>query len=96
MARSLGLSDGPVTVFVNAILAQTLLESIRRRLRLSVPEVAAVLHMPLRTMARRRQTGTLLPDESDRLYRNAHVSGQAVSVFGAEEYLVRHDERAKT
>jgi putative toxin-antitoxin system antitoxin component (TIGR02293 family) len=41
--------------------------------------------MPPRTMARRRQTGTLLPDESDRLYRIAHVADQAVSVFGAED-----------
>ena len=60
------------------------LESVRERLRLSVPE-ADVLHMPTRTMARRRQARKLDPDESDRLYRIARVAGQAVSVFGAEE-----------
>lgn len=61
------------------------LESVRERLRLSVPEAADVLQMPTRTMARRRQTRKLGPDESDRLYRIARVAGQAVAVFGAEE-----------
>jgi putative toxin-antitoxin system antitoxin component (TIGR02293 family) len=61
------------------------LESVRERLRLSAPEAADVLHMPTRTMARRRQARKLDPDESDRLYRIARVAGQAVSVFGAEE-----------
>ena len=61
------------------------LESLRERLRLSVPETANVLHMPARTMARRRQSRKLDPVESDRLYRIARVAGQAVSVFGTEE-----------
>ena len=61
------------------------LESVRERLRLSVPEAASVLHMPSRTMARRREARKLDPDESDRLYRIARVAGQAVSVFGAED-----------
>jgi len=61
------------------------LESLRERLRLSVPEAANVLHMPARTMARRRQSRKLDPVESDRLYRIARVAGQAVSVFGTEE-----------
>ena len=61
------------------------LESLRERLRLSVPEAAHVLRMPARTMARRRQSRKLDPVESDRLYRIARVAGQAVSVFGTEE-----------
>jgi len=61
------------------------LESVRERLRLSVPEAATVLHMPIRTMARRRHTRKLDPVESDRLYRIARVAAQAVSVFGAED-----------
>src|SRR5437667_4964621 len=44
------------------------LESVRGRLRLSASETATVLHMPARTLARRRQTRTLDADESDRLY----------------------------
>jgi len=61
------------------------LESLRERLRLSALEAATVLHMPARTLARRRQARRLDPDESDRLYRIARIAGQAVSVFGAEE-----------
>lgn len=61
------------------------LESVRERLRLSVPEAASVLHMPPRTLARRRQARKLDADESDRLYRLARVAAQAFAVFGTED-----------
>lgn len=61
------------------------LESVRGRLGLSVPETAAVLRMPARTLARRRSSRKLAADESDRLYRLARVAAQAVGVFGTEE-----------
>jgi putative toxin-antitoxin system antitoxin component (TIGR02293 family) len=61
------------------------LESVRERLGLSVPETASVLHMPTRTLARRRLTRKLDADESDRLYRIARVAAQAFAVFGTEE-----------
>jgi putative toxin-antitoxin system antitoxin component (TIGR02293 family) len=60
------------------------LESVRERLGLSVPETASVLHMPLRTLARRRQSRKLDADESDRLYRIARVAAQAFAVLGTE------------
>src|SRR2546428_1783269 len=69
------------------------LESVRERLRLSVPEAAAVLRMPPRTLARRRQSRKLDADESDRLYRVARVAAQAYAVFGEDDkaaaWLVR-------
>ena len=61
------------------------LESVRERLRLSVPEAVSVLHMPARTLARRRQTRKLDASESDRLYRVARVAAHAFAVFGAED-----------
>lgn len=61
------------------------LESVRERLRLSVPEAASVLHMPVRTLARRRQTRRLDGDESDRLYRIARVAAQAFALFNTED-----------
>ena len=61
------------------------LESVRERLRLSVPEAATMLHMPPRTLARRRQSRKLDADESDRLYRVARVAAQAYAVFGEED-----------
>jgi putative toxin-antitoxin system antitoxin component (TIGR02293 family) len=48
-------------------------------------EAATILHIPAQTMARCRQARKLRVDESDRLYRIAHVAGQAVSVFGSED-----------
>jgi putative toxin-antitoxin system antitoxin component (TIGR02293 family) len=61
------------------------LESVRERLQLSVTEAVSVLHMPARTLARRRQTRKLDADESDRLYRIARVAAHAFAVFGAED-----------
>jgi putative toxin-antitoxin system antitoxin component (TIGR02293 family) len=61
------------------------LESVRERLRLSVSEAGAVLHMPPRTLARRRQSRKLDANESDRLYRVARVAAQAYGVFGEED-----------
>ena len=61
------------------------LESVRARLRLSVPEAASVLQMPARTLARRRSSRKLAADESDRLYRLARVAAQAFGVFGTED-----------
>src|SRR6266571_4940305 len=58
------------------------LESVRERLQLSVPEAATILHMPARTLARRRQARKLDPDESDRLYRIARVAGEAEPASG--------------
>lgn len=61
------------------------LDAIRDRLNLSLPEAAIVLHVPLRTLARRRHGRKLDADESDRLYRLARIAGQAVAVLGSEE-----------
>jgi putative toxin-antitoxin system antitoxin component (TIGR02293 family) len=61
------------------------LESVRERLRLSVPEAADVLHMPARTLARRRQSRKLDGDESDRLYRVARIAAQAFALFSTEQ-----------
>src|SRR5712691_12554827 len=58
------------------------LESVRERLQLSVHEAVSVLHMPARTLARRRQTRKLGVDESDGLYRIARVAAHAFAVFG--------------
>jgi putative toxin-antitoxin system antitoxin component (TIGR02293 family) len=61
------------------------LESIRERLNLSLSEAALLLHVPLRTLARRRHGRKLDADESDRLYRLARTAAQAVVVLGTEE-----------
>jgi putative toxin-antitoxin system antitoxin component (TIGR02293 family) len=61
------------------------LEAIQEHLKLSLPEAAFVLHVPLRTLARRRLSRKLDAGESDRLYRLARIAGQAVAALGTEE-----------
>lgn len=60
-------------------------DKLRERLHLSLPEAAAVLNVPLRTLARRRIEKKLAADESDRLYRLTRVAAHAISVLGTEE-----------
>ncbi|HXG70186.1 MAG TPA: antitoxin Xre/MbcA/ParS toxin-binding domain-containing protein [Gemmatimonadaceae bacterium] len=60
-------------------------DRVRERLQLSLPEAAAVLNVPLRTLARRRIEKKLAADESDRLYRLARVAAHAVDVLGTDE-----------
>jgi putative toxin-antitoxin system antitoxin component (TIGR02293 family) len=61
------------------------LESVRRRLQLTLPETATLLHTPMRTLARRKRERKLQAAESDRLVRLARVAAHAVMVFGDEE-----------
>lgn len=60
------------------------LESVRRRLQLTLPETATLLHTPVRTLARRKRERKLQAAESDRLVRLARVMAHAVMVFGHE------------
>lgn len=70
---------------VQAGLPYHALEAVMERFGLAQAEVAAVLGVPPRTMARRKRSGRLRPDESDRLIRLARLATQAVQVFGKEE-----------
>jgi putative toxin-antitoxin system antitoxin component (TIGR02293 family) len=60
-------------------------KAVLTRFRLSQGDVAAVLHVPPRTLARRRKSQRLPPAESDRLYRLAWVGAQAVAALGSED-----------
>jgi putative toxin-antitoxin system antitoxin component (TIGR02293 family) len=70
---------------VNAGLPYRSVEVVRERLELTVPETAALLRVPERTLARRKASRRLAPDESDRLYRVARIVAHATAVFGSEE-----------
>ena len=61
------------------------LEAVMEKLHLSLNEAAAVLHIPERTMARRKKDRKLPPDESDRVLRLARVYAHATEVFETEE-----------
>jgi len=65
-------------------LSYAALERIQRVLDVSTARVSALLRIPARTVARRRATKRLHPDESDRLVRLARVVGLALKLFDGD------------
>lgn len=59
------------------------LEELTRQLEISPQQCSAVLGIPPRTVARRKEARQLNPQESDRLYRVARAASQAVAVLGS-------------
>ena len=70
---------------VKAGLPYASLEALMSKFGLDRQETAAVLHLPQRTIARRKKEQRLQPDESDRLLRLARVSAQAVMTLRSEK-----------
>ncbi len=70
---------------VKAGLPYASLEALMSKFGLDRQETAAVLHLPQRTIARRKKEQRLQPDESDRLLRLARVSAQAATTLGSEK-----------
>lgn len=59
------------------------LETLTRQLEISPQQCSAILGIPPRTVARRKEARQLNPQESDRLYRLARAASQAVDVLGS-------------
>lgn len=62
--------------------------------QLSSSDAAALVNIPTRTLTRRKQSGRLEPDESDRLLRASRVLGRTIELFegdrdAAREWLAR-------
>ncbi len=60
------------------------LESLQQKSGLRLADVAKVTGIPLRTMARRKETGRLNPAESERLLRLSFLFEQAVDLFDGD------------
>jgi putative toxin-antitoxin system antitoxin component (TIGR02293 family) len=74
---------------VKAGLPYASLEAFIGKFGLARDEAAAALHLPQRTIARRKKERKLQADESDRLLRLARVSAQAAETLGSEEMAAR-------
>jgi putative toxin-antitoxin system antitoxin component (TIGR02293 family) len=74
---------------VKAGLPYASLEALISKFGLAREEAAAALHLPHRTIARRKKEQKLQADESDRLLRLARVSAQASATLGSDEKAVR-------
>ena len=73
---------------VRAGLPYAALEALRERLGLPLPDLATVTGIPLRTLARRRQTGRLDRLESERVLRIERLLALATE-------MLRDGERAR-
>lgn len=86
---------------VNAIGTDELIERVKAGLKyetfdrlqaalgVSAAEMASVIGVPIRTLARRKKQGHFTPEESDRLLRIARLLEAAVDVLGSVEEAVR-------
>jgi len=70
---------------VRSGLPYAALIAVREKLGLRATEAAAAIHLPQRTVARRRRERRLRADESDRLLRLARVGAQTAAVLGSDE-----------
>lgn len=55
---------------------------LKEELNLTAAELASVVHIPRRTVSRRKKEGHLKPDESERLLRLARLYRRASEVLG--------------
>lgn len=94
VAKKLG---GEKTLGKRVSSQQDLISAVRRGLRIAAvdavieeldaprSEVLPALRLARRTMERRRATGRLRPEESERVYRLAKVFASAESILGTKE-----------
>jgi len=65
------------------------LERLQKALGITTPQIAALLQIPVRTLARRKTEGRLRPMESDRLLRTSVLYGKAIDLFGGDQDAAR-------
>jgi len=84
---SLGLSADRTDKLIRAVrkgLSFKTLESLSRESGISVSEVASIIEIPERTLARRKAEGRLARDESERLLRISSIFEKAVELFNGD------------
>jgi putative toxin-antitoxin system antitoxin component (TIGR02293 family) len=80
----LGLGATGTTDLINIIqkgLPFNTVTHLASETTLSVPEIASLIELPSRTLARRRSSGKLRRDESERLVRLSSVFDKALELF---------------
>jgi putative toxin-antitoxin system antitoxin component (TIGR02293 family) len=96
-AHTLGIRATDSVKLVRALQAGLPYSAIRRlekRTGLSLDEIAAVIQIPRRTLARRKVQKEFTPHESERLYRLADVVECAIELFEGDVRLTRNWLRA--
>jgi putative toxin-antitoxin system antitoxin component (TIGR02293 family) len=93
MKRRVRSADG-LRARVRIGLPYSALEALAGRLGASRAEMAGVLGVPARTLARRRVSGRFTVSESDRLVRLGRIAALAEQVLGGRDKAVRWLHRA--
>jgi putative toxin-antitoxin system antitoxin component (TIGR02293 family) len=93
MKRRVRSADG-LRARVRTGLPYSALEALADRLGASRGEMAGVLGVPARTLARRRASGRFTASESDRLVRLGRIAALAEQVLGGRDKAVRWLHRA--
>jgi putative toxin-antitoxin system antitoxin component (TIGR02293 family) len=65
------------------------LEAVATGFAIGPSDLVAILHLPARTLARRKREKRLRPDESDRLFRLGRIAALADEVLGSREKATR-------
>jgi putative toxin-antitoxin system antitoxin component (TIGR02293 family) len=84
LGASLGLRETDIHTLIEEVRAGLpfkALESFSSASDINVSEIAALIELPERTLARRKVSGQLTSGESERLLRLSKVFEQAVSLF---------------
>ncbi len=74
---------------INAGFPYRSFERLRREMDLSTRELAELVNIPPRTLARRKGQGKLRPEESERLLRVARVFEQTLELFEGDKEAAR-------
>jgi putative toxin-antitoxin system antitoxin component (TIGR02293 family) len=86
--RTLGLkaeNSGELIRQVGRGFSFHLLPAFESRSGISLAEIASIMGIPPRTLARRKSSGRLTSDESEKLLRLSSVFEQAVELFEGDE-----------
>jgi putative toxin-antitoxin system antitoxin component (TIGR02293 family) len=70
-------------------LPYSALEAVASGFEIGTADLVAVLHVPSRTLARRKREKRLRADESDRLFRLSRIATLAEDVLGSREKAIR-------
>jgi putative toxin-antitoxin system antitoxin component (TIGR02293 family) len=95
ISRQGGISGGGVVKDVREGFRFVELEALRDRLELPMDRLAAYLGIARATLHRRKQSGRLTPDESEKVLRFRRLMEQATGIFGTEDEARRWLGRPK-
>jgi len=84
-----GKVSGLLLARVRAGLPYAVVEELVASLGVPQKELARVLNIPVTTLSRRKKTGKLLADESDRVIRLARIGAQAEAMMAGDAPTAR-------